>query len=734
MNPLSLLRSFRRSIGGSQPGVHMTWRSRSMPRTMSRTRSLLTTQLWIWPIIAIAVLATIGLATKSLIESTIKHSLREELQTFVELESAMLGHWRGVQQSTAEGLANSLPIRSAVYRLLEHEENAGAAVVDADIRKELERQLAAAMASHHFEGFFVADRKQKILDSSQPILIGQPALAEYRGYINDCLDGKTVVSPPFASLGAAPDERGAMRVGAPTIVVCAPVRDESFQVVAALGILIDPRREFTRIVEKGRIGKTAESYAFNAEGVMVSSSRNEEQLILLGILPDQENASSMLQVSLRDPGGNMLIGYRPRERRAALPLTKMAADAIAGNSGVDVDGYRDYRGATVVGAWKWLPEQQIGLAMEIEAAEAFRPLVILRWTFFSLFGLLSLASLGIFIVSVMTARLRREAQKSAIKAQQLGQYTLEAKLGEGGMGVVYKGHHAMMRRPAAIKMLDIDKMTDDALARFEREVQITCQLNHPNTIAIYDYGRTPEGIFFYAMEYIEGINLQALVQQYGPQPEERVIHILRQICGSLFEAHSMGLVHRDIKPANVMLARRGCKPDVVKVLDFGLVKSISDNADSGSNPSLTGTPLYMSPEAITSPLSVDACSDLYAVGAVGYFLLTGRPVFEADSLTSLCKKHVDEDPAPPSRYSPTPVSEELEYALISCLEKRRTKRPQTARDLIALLNKSPLAYAWTDDRGETWWSRHERATRIHAPASTDASHALQLTIEHPSGG
>jgi serine/threonine protein kinase len=375
----------------------------------------------------------------------------------------------------------------------------------------------------------------------------------------------------------------------------------------------------------------------------------------------------------------------------------MAASAVAGNSGVDVQGYRDYRGVPVVGAWTWMPDSHLGVTTEIDSAEAFRPLNILQWTFWCLYLLLGICSAAIFIFTVVVARLRRQAQKAAIESQKLGQYTLDQKLGTGGMGVVYKGMHAILRRPTAIKLLNVDKVNDDSIQRFEREVQITSQLNHPNTVAIYDYGRTPEGVFYYAMEYLDGINLQTLVERYGPQPEERVIHILRQICGSLYEAHSLGLVHRDIKPANIMFNRRGGEPDVVKVLDFGLVKAVDDKkqTDLTSANALTGTPLYMSPEAIQSPQSVDSRSDIYAVGAVGYFLLTGQPVFSASNIVELCQHHVTRSPDPPSLRLGKQVSPELEAAIMACLEKSRARRPQTTRDMILLMSRCPNANAWS---------------------------------------
>ena len=468
-------------------------------------------------------------------------------------------------------------------------------------------------------------------------------------------------------------------------------------------------REFTRILQLGRYGKSGETYAFDANGRMVSNSRFDEDLALLGLLSDEDNARSILQIQLRDPGGDLTAGFRPTKRRRDLPLTKLAKTAIAGESGVDVDGYRDYRGAEVVGAWRWLPKYNLGVATELDSVEAFRPVVILRWVFWGLFVLLGISAAAIFAFTVMNARLQREAQKAAVAAKKLGQYRLEEKLGSGGMGVVYKGYHAILRRPTAIKMLHVEKVNENSIDRFEREVQITCQLNNPHTVAVYDFGRTDEGVFYYAMEYLDGIDLQALVEKYGPLSEARVIHILQQICGSLYEAHLLGLVHRDIKPANIMLNRRGGEPDVVKVLDFGLVKALDEGQQAGLTAAngLTGTPLYMSPEAIQTPNAVDARSDLYAVGATGYYLLTGHPVFDASNIVELCQQHVDKVPDPPSKRTANPISPDLESLLLACLEKSRAKRPQTARELSMRLDRCLAATRWSIDEAENWWSRHE---------------------------
>jgi eukaryotic-like serine/threonine-protein kinase len=287
---------------------------------------------------------------------------------------------------------------------------------------------------------------------------------------------------------------------------------------------------------------------------------------------------------------------------------------------------------------------------------------------------------------------------------RLGQYTLEHKIGEGGMGVVFRARHAMLRRPTVVKLLPPERAGAANLVRFEREVQLTSQLSSPNTVAVYDFGRTPDGIFYYAMEYLDGVDLEELVAIGGPQPAARVIHLLTQVCSGLAEAHGVGLVHRDIKPSNVMLCRQGGQLDVVKLLDFGLVKDVvrTDDVRLTHESAFLGTPLYLSPEAISQPHAVDGRSDLYAVGGLGYFLLTGRPVFTGRNPAELCAKHLYEAPVPPSHIEPS-APRDLESVLLACLAKSPEARPKDATALRLSLLGCADAGRWSEADARAWW-------------------------------
>ncbi len=338
-------------------------------------------------------------------------------------------------------------------------------------------------------------------------------------------------------------------------------------------------------------------------------------------------------------------------------------------------------------------------------------------------------------VATVGSRVIFGLRHEAARVRRLGQYMLEEKIGEGGMGVVYRASHAMLRRPTAIKLLPPERAGDTNLARFEREVQMTAQLSHPNTVAIYDYGRTPDGVFYYAMEFLEGVNLEELVRREGPLPAGRVISILTQVCGALAEAHGRALVHRDVKPANVILTERGGEPDVAKVVDFGLVKPFaSDSAAMTMSVSsvLTGTPLYMPPEAMNAPEVADPRSDLYAVGAVGYFLLTGHPPFEGATVFEVIGHHLHTTPVPPSQRTTNPVPSDIEAVILKCLRKKPEERPATARALREALQQCTMAPRWTGDDAVAWWRafRTARAPAEHerAPA-VDRVAGLTITVD-----
>jgi serine/threonine protein kinase len=302
------------------------------------------------------------------------------------------------------------------------------------------------------------------------------------------------------------------------------------------------------------------------------------------------------------------------------------------------------------------------------------------------------------------------------------------------MGVVYKATHALLKRPTAVKLLRLGQESDATLRRFEREVQLTSSLSHPNTIAVYDFERTREGVFFYAMEYIDGVTLEQLVDRTGPLPPGRVIYVLKQVAAALAEAHSIGLIHRDIKPANIMISRRGGLSDFVKVLDFGLVRAIAPDGDEGSAQTVTqatafvGTPLYLAPEAITNPLGIDGRADLYALGAVGYFLLTGTPPFYRGSVVEICAHHVHSVPDPPSGRTRGPIPVGLEALVLKCLEKAPERRFQSALDFRAALETLAAIAPWSDRDAEAWWKNEGDALVLAVRAETASRVEGVLTV------
>jgi eukaryotic-like serine/threonine-protein kinase len=704
-------------------------------------------QNWLAPLVAALVVACVSWWADHQIRHVMERELANDLRATRDADVTALEIWVTNQQRLAAVLAEEPRLRNLAVELLARSATRGndrlafatlarqlivgdrlqerlsslgytvAQLIDTNFEVVLDSgRLRSRMGTQVSED--VQPRYAELFASGQPILI-----TPFK------IQAPEPLTRPFPRPGLLRSNRFNLpRVSEPPAVepppgrheltvmqVAAPVRDTNGVTRGALALIINPDAEFTRILSIARSGDSGETFAFGPDGVMISRSRFDDQLRQLGLLDNQAKTTSALTLHLTDPGGDLTQGFKPQGTNTARPLIAMVKRAINAASGVELEPFRDYRGVPVIGAWVWLPHYGFGVGTKLDAHEAFRTLRLVRAVFVIILLLLVLQSLVLLIFSYRQTVWRRRLTEAELKARQLGQYKLLEKIGEGGMGTVYKAHHALLRRQTALKLLTPDRASALAIERFEREVRLTCLLTHPNTIQIYDYGRTPEGIFYYAMEYLEGLNLADLVERYGPQPEGRVIHLLVQICQSLSEAHASGLIHRDIKPANIFVCDRSGVPDQVKVLDFGLVRTFESTGETALDASesgvIVGTPGFMSPEALQDSTLSDARSDLYSLGSVGYYLLTGHHVFEGETMLEICQKRLRETPLPPSARIGRPVCPHLEALVLLCLERDPAARPQSAQELAALLAAGPRAGDWTLEERAAWWAAHREAVQ-----------------------
>jgi serine/threonine-protein kinase len=302
-------------------------------------------------------------------------------------------------------------------------------------------------------------------------------------------------------------------------------------------------------------------------------------------------------------------------------------------------------------------------------------------------------------------------RRQVLEGRRLGQYQLKQRLGRGGMGEVYLAEHALLRRPCAVKVIHPERAGDrSTLLRFEREVQATATLTSPHTVEIYDYGHSPDGMFYYVMEYLPGVDLERLVRDHGPLPPGRVIYLLVQLCGALREAHDKRLIHRDIKPSNIILCERGGQFDAVKLLDFGLVREMNaaDHREQLTQEGwIAGTPAYLSPEQAQGHVEVDARSDIYSLGAVAYFLLTGRPPFHHRSAMRTVAAHIYEPVVSPQTWQDA-LPRDLNDVVLRCLEKDPRRRFPDVSHVREALDQCASAQPWTEADARAWWRDLQR--------------------------
>ena len=610
------------------------------------------------------------------------------LSSLIEAQSGAMQIWIDEKKRDAERWASAPEVQRAAGALLRVAE-AGldpARLCDSAPRRALMEEIAPYAALEEAVTFNLTRVDGTIIASNHGEYCGKRIESkEFLERVKPVFEGRTVFIRPFLEServpGVAPP-----RITRPLVWVETPVRDDAGRVVAVLGFARVAEARFGKLLSLSFRETSREAYAFDRRGYLVTESRFLGDLRASGKLGPTE--SGILTLRLRDT-----------------PIVDAAV--MAGEEpGALLDPYLNYRGAEVIGAWRWLPEKEMAVAVEIEAEEAYAPLQYVQIAFGGLFAFLLVSLTAAAASSVWAFRLRLR------EARRVGQYIIEREIGEGGMSRVYLARHAHLKRPTAVKVLKTAIASDEVVTRFEREVQLCSQLSHPNTIEIYDYGRTRDGTFFYAMEYLRGISFEELVRREGPMPVARAVHALRQVCGSLKEAHEHGLVHRDVKPQNLMLCVRGSQYDVVKVLDFGLVKEMHNphTRDITQFAKVLGTPLYMAPERLRNPADADARADIYALGAVAYFIVTGKHVFQAETDHDLVYRILN-DPAPSfAQGGAMDVPARLEALVARCLAKEREARPARIEEVESALADIARNHPWSEADARAWWAA--RATEL----------------------
>ncbi|MCX8113965.1 MAG: serine/threonine protein kinase, partial [Burkholderiaceae bacterium] len=623
------------------------------------------------------------------------------LRSLVSSQATTTETWIVEKRLNVQRWASDPRIVVAAERLLDEAGGAGAAAAAACrgprganliATVDVLRQEELAAAVH------LIDRNGRVLAARDALKCGHVLDAQRRAVFDPVFAGTTRFTGSLDEVERIGVASGARR-DAPKVWIAAPVRDARGAVIAVLDIGKPANERFSKLFEAARLGETGELYAFDSRGRLLSESRFRSTLEDMGLV--RRGESSILRVELNDP--NAASGG-PRHTRLIAAALAAVERPDGPRAGELLQPYDDYLGKPVVGAWRWLDEFGFGIAVEVAEAEALAPLLRLERVFMLLGLGIGIAVFGLVVALLRIRRMEIETQE----AKRVGNYELLEEVGHGGMARVYRARHRLLKRPTAVKIIELAIADDEALARFDREVRLASQLMHPNTIEIYDYGRTPEGQPFYAMEFLDGLTLQQIVETHGPMQAARAAHVLRGIAGSLSEAHERGLIHRDIKPANVMLCRRGGEHDVVKVLDFGLVKDTRTEATRDLTRALRvlGTPAYMAPERIEHPEVAGHRADLYALGAVGFFLLAGRPPFDTDSDLALAYQVVH-TPAPRvSSVAPMPVPPSLEALIARCLEKSPERRPPSATAVIEALDALLAQTPWTNVAARRWWDAH----------------------------
>ncbi len=484
----------------------------------------------------------------------------------------------------------------------------------------------------------------------------------------------------------------------PVMAVIVPIRNEQGRVEAAMLVRGTGMYErLNRALYEGTECTDCDTYLVSKDGIMLSHSKHAVEAAQRGLLGEKsDELSTLLRVT--DPG-EQRSGRTQANLRHGQPLTTAAAGIVLGSTGASTEPYRNYAGESVIGAWHYLDRYEMGVVVERDDRWVTSPASPIRWSF---------AGLGLFLCGSMIAMNYWQCRRSVPLTQfdPLAQYEIGAPLGTGGMGVVFRAKHRNLGRPTALKVLRHDRQDPDDLLRFDREARVAAALDSPHIVTIYDYGRTLDGEFFAAMQLLRGLTLYEVVARGGPQPIGRVLCIMRQVCDALLSAHQSGLLHRDIKPQNIMLSLDLSVGDWAIVFDFGLAKPLApvQGMYQTSEAIWAGTPMYMAPERFRDPTTMDLRSDLYSLGCVAYFMLSGRPPFSECDPESLFALIISHEPISLQTHLGKPVPEEIELFVRRCMAKSADHRFASAQELGDAIDELRAIYPWSIQQARAWWN------------------------------
>lgn len=662
----------------------------------------LTTTLVLTTLIVLAA----GIYTRIRIKDELVQIRKNELNNMIESNHLTMNVWIDEQQNLVDIISQSPKLNRSIHDLLtkygQGKDGNPEIIWNDTTHQKLVDFLTPILKSEGIPLFSIIDKTGYRIATNEKSNLGGQLNTEGMSYlISVFTDQKITFTRPTLQRIYSTDA-STSSVDAPITWIDAPIKDSSGKVIASLGLSYFADKGFSKFLNIQKAGKQGESYAFDRNGLLVSYSKYRSVLQQANIIG--KNEKTILNTTLRNPGYNLRKKRKKPLNYASLPFVLPVANALAQIETdtpvqeIITNPYLNYIGQEVIGAYVWLPKYNFGIVTEIPASEAFSSLNNLTWTFSILFLLLFSLAIYSTLSSFSLFTIRNSANQ-----EKIGPYFIKEKIGEGGMGDVFLTEHQLLKRPTAVKTIKASVANDKNIHRFEREVLLASKLTHPNTIKIYDFGKDQNNSFYFAMEYLEGINLSQLSNVCGMVPPERVCHILLQICYSLKEAHHKGLIHRDIKPQNIMLCYLGDMHDVVKVLDFGLVKDIEDeNTEELTNMfEIGGTPMYMSPERLVAPQSVDYRTDIYSVGVIAYFLLTAqKPFLSGVTDIDLINQVINESP---QKITAPNIPVELSKLIYRCMEKDPIQRPADMNEVIEeLLKIHP--HSWTQQKAEKWWS------------------------------